>query len=246
MRIALTRLAVAIAAAGLVLLPGLPAAAHTYLEESEPMWETTVTEEITQIALRFNEPVLETIAEIEVTGPDGTSIFGSGPVSIDGVHVTRAVVPFTMHGEYRVDYMIVAGDGHPLEESFVFTYEGPLPEGAAAAPSPPISLPSPTSTADAPMAMDPSEDMSDMVMPSDTPSAMTMSPTEEASEDVAGGGRSFPSPTEEEAPSQVAITEPDLPMGRVWALVGSAGAALVLSMVAIGVVRRFEPPSETA
>ena len=244
MRIA-TRATVLFAAVGLLLAGALPASAHTYLEESQPMWDTVVDEEVTQIALRFNEPVLETIAEIEVTAPDG-STFGTGVVTIDGPHVTRAVTPFTITGEYRVDYMIVAGDGHPLEETFTFTYEGPVAEAAAEPPGAATGTEPAEGMEPAPEPM-PSESMA--MDPSSSPSPMVMTPMDEQSDAGTGAAAPMsPSPAAEEAPAQVetAAAQTELPMGRVWLLVAAAAAALALGLLAVATLRRFEPPVEAA
>lgn len=222
------RLVTVLAASTVVLLAAaLPAAAHTYLEGSEPGEGATVSEEVTGIVLEFNQAVNQTIAAIEVTAPDGTSL-GDGPVRIDEAVVQRAIAPPPVEGRYVVSWRIVASDGHPLKGRFAFRYEGPVPE--------PEPTAEPTTPGDA---QEPA--------PDETAASGTDPSTEETpTEAMAPGSASSPAPMAGMADDTVQIADSGAPVppGRLSLLAGVTLAVLLAAALAIRGLRRWNPPIE--
>lgn len=136
------RVVALLGAVGFALAIGTPAAAHTYLVATKPKADATVTERLTAVVLRFNEPVNQAIGKVQVRASDGTAVH-DGAVEIDGERVRQPLAPLPVAGDYTVEYRVVASDGHPLTGKFRFAYDGPVPAEEAE----PASEPAATSEA---------------------------------------------------------------------------------------------------
>ena len=190
-------------AVGLTLIIGItPAAAHTYLVATKPKADATVTERLTTVVLRFNEPVNQAVGEVEVRTPDGTAVH-DGAAEIDGERVRQPLEPLPVAGDYIVEYRVVASDGHPITGRFRFTYDGPVPAEDAE----PTSEPAATSEA-----------------PKSEAAEMHSEPAQSESEpvDQAGGGN-------DDGQAQAAATGP---AETPWALLAGTAAVLAAFVVA--------------
>ncbi|MCA2211357.1 copper resistance CopC family protein [Jidongwangia harbinensis] len=123
----------ALAGLAVTLVPASPAAAHARLLGTAPGDGATVTAEVTEVRLRFSEPVRQDLTTVRVTGPDGTARGTGGPVAVDAT-VTQAVAALPA-GLIRVGWRTVSLDGHSLQGSFAFTHRAALAD-APTAPAP--------------------------------------------------------------------------------------------------------------
>jgi methionine-rich copper-binding protein CopC len=125
-----------------VLVPAAPVAAHTELTATGPADGATVTTPIEDVTLTFSGPVRADGSTVTVTGPDGVA--SQGQLTVLDTTVHQPVTPLRS-GPYRVDWSVVAGDGHAITGSFGFTLALP-PELEEPSPSP---IPSPSTTGQA-------------------------------------------------------------------------------------------------
>jgi copper transport protein len=110
------------------------AAAHSILKSSQPKARSVVQEAPDHIELVFNEPVELAFGGIQVTGPDGQRYEAGDPEHAEGREdiVMVAVAEGLPNGQYRVNWRIIAADGHPRAGRFRFTLDAPV----VASPSP--------------------------------------------------------------------------------------------------------------
>ena len=111
------------------------AAAHSILKSSQPKAGSVVEEAPAHIELLFNEPVELTFGGIQVTGPDGQR-YDTGEPEHPEVRedmVTIALSEGLPNGKYRVNWRIIAADGHPRAGKFGFRLNAPV---AASSPTP--------------------------------------------------------------------------------------------------------------
>jgi copper transport protein len=110
------------------------AAAHSILKSSQPKAQSVVQEAPDHIELVFNEPVELAFGGIQVTGPDGQQYEAGEPEHAEGREdiVMVAVAEGLPNGQYRVNWRIIAADGHPRAGRFRFTLDAPV----VASPSP--------------------------------------------------------------------------------------------------------------
>jgi copper transport protein len=111
------------------------AAAHSILKSSQPKAGSVVEEAPAHIELLFNEPVELTFGGIQVTGPDGQRYDTGEPEHPEGREdmVTIALSEGLPNGKYRVNWRIIAADGHPRAGKFGFRLNAPV---AASSPTP--------------------------------------------------------------------------------------------------------------
>ena len=129
------RIAVAFAlATAFVSVCFVHAFAHSILKSTQPKARTVVQEAPDHIELVFNEPVELAFGGIQVTGPDGQRYEAGEPEHPEGREdiVTVAVADGLPNGRYRVNWRIIAADGHPRAGRFRFTLNAPV----VASPSP--------------------------------------------------------------------------------------------------------------
>jgi methionine-rich copper-binding protein CopC len=121
-----THLVIAFAVVALTFSAAAPALGHAAITDSVPSDRSTVSE-ITEVSVTANEKLLD-IGEnsegfvLAVSDEDG-HFYGDGCVSVRGDTASMPVV-LTTAGEYRVGYRVVSNDGHPIEGSFSFRFDG--------------------------------------------------------------------------------------------------------------------------
>ncbi|MFF1876679.1 copper resistance protein CopC [Leifsonia sp. NPDC058230] len=123
---ALTAASAVLAAVALALLPAAGASAHDYLVSSDPASGATVTAPLEQVALTFNDRVLDLTGDgkssiVEVTDAAGR-YFETGCATTADTVVT-APVALGPAGSYTITYQIVSADGHTVSNSLPFTYQ---------------------------------------------------------------------------------------------------------------------------
>lgn len=118
------RIAVLLAGA-LLGLQGISAAsAHADLLSMDPASGSTVTEQPARITLTFGEDVTSLGSTAVVIDPGGTEV--QSAVTFVKKQVFVEVLPFSLQGEYRVNFRIHSGDGHIIEGSESFNFNGPI------------------------------------------------------------------------------------------------------------------------
>lgn len=129
--------------AGIALLLGTaPAWAHSRLESSDPVANSSTATSPQKVSLTFNEAVQPGFTVITVIGPNGDDYHSDDISEVDDT-VSVGVLPLGPAGAYRIGYRVVSADGHPVSGSvpFTLTTAGPgspraaPPAGATAAPS---------------------------------------------------------------------------------------------------------------
>ncbi|MCD7101906.1 copper resistance CopC family protein [Pseudoclavibacter sp. 13-3] len=124
--------------------------AHDVLASSDPAAGATLATAPTQVSLTFNNEVLTGVAnQIQVHGPDGSSVAGDGLASVDRRVVTVPVTA-TADGAYSVAWHVVSSDGHPVEGTFSFTVGAAGASTAPEATTAPGEQPSASSASAAP------------------------------------------------------------------------------------------------
>ncbi|WP_241983572.1 MULTISPECIES: copper resistance CopC family protein [unclassified Cryobacterium] len=120
-----------------------PAFAHNYLVGSTPAAGSIVTEQPGTVSITTNDNLLDLSGQgegsvIQVTGPaDAPRYYGDGCSTIAGPTLETAV-QLGQPGEYTVTWQVVSTDGHPISDTFTFTWQPDaaqvLNEGSATAP----------------------------------------------------------------------------------------------------------------
>ncbi len=121
-------------ASGLVLLltlSPLPASAHDEMIEATPSQGAALGPDDPQFAaFRFSGEIFPEAAFVSVVDPSGADV-SVGEATVAGDTVSREFAA-TTSGTYTASYRVTSSDGHPIEGSVNFTYDGP----AASDPSP--------------------------------------------------------------------------------------------------------------
>lgn len=138
-------IAVAIVSVAFVLIAAPSAAAHTALKASSPQDGSKIDVAPSRIVLEFTLPILNIGDRVVVLGPDGREYQAGPPQSVEYT-LTQPLKPLGRSGEYRVEFRVVAADGHPQTFAIHFTLTKPGPAaGGAAAAAGLIPLPPPGS-----------------------------------------------------------------------------------------------------
>ena len=113
------------------------AAAHSILKSSQPKAGSVVQETLDHIVLVFNEPVELAFGGIQVTGPNGQRYEAGDPEHPKGREdiVMVAIAEGLPNGQYRVNWRIIAADGHPRAGKFGFRLNAPVVASPSASPT---------------------------------------------------------------------------------------------------------------
>lgn len=133
---------VVIAAVSLIFTASV-AAAHSRLASSNPADGATVTQQLSEVTLTFNEAVDGRFSTVVVDGP-GEESFSAGALRVIDNTVHQPVRPLRS-GDYRVAWRVVSADGHPITGQFAFSVA--LPPGAEPSDTPTASV-EPTASKD--------------------------------------------------------------------------------------------------
>ena len=120
-----------------------PAFAHNSVLSTSPEAGSVVTEQPGVVTITTNDNLLNLSGEgtggvMQVSGPaDAPRYFGDGCATVSGPSL-EAEVQLGQPGEYTVVWQTVSTDGHPISDTFTFTWQPDatqvLAEGSAAAP----------------------------------------------------------------------------------------------------------------
>src|SRR4051812_33526158 len=103
----------AIISAIFLIASAAPAAAHTALAASSPKDGGKIDAAPSQLVMEFATPILTVGYRVVVQGPDGLQ-YQAGAPQVGGTKPTQPLKPLGPSGEYRVEFRVVAYDGHPL------------------------------------------------------------------------------------------------------------------------------------
>jgi methionine-rich copper-binding protein CopC len=121
-----THFALVFAAAAVACGAAAPAYGHAAVTDSTPT-NRSVVGEISEVSVTANEELLnvgDTGKGFVITVRDANDLyFGDGCVTVDG-DTASMPVSLTAAGKYTVAYRIVSNDGHPIEGSFSFRFDG--------------------------------------------------------------------------------------------------------------------------
>jgi copper transport protein len=92
--------------------PAAPAAAHAYLQGSDPSDGAVLPATPGQVVLTFSEPVQPVPDRVLVVDPDGERI-ERGPPAAEGAVITIPLGGDGPRGTYLVSFRVTSADGHP-------------------------------------------------------------------------------------------------------------------------------------
>lgn len=118
------RIAILLASLFLTLLGLSPVHAHAELLSMSPQPGSTVTETLQEISLTFGEDVQAMGSTVVVLDSAGSEV--QSGMTITGPQVSVTLGDLSTVGEYTVNYRINSSDGHIIEGSQAFTYNGPV------------------------------------------------------------------------------------------------------------------------
>ncbi len=106
-----------------VLGTAAPAWAHTQVQRAVPGPGERVSDTVDHVELTFLDPVDPSVT-IAVTGEDGSTVAGLGPVELspDRRQATVHFDALRAAGAYVVDYRFAGADGDVQHQSYQFTY----------------------------------------------------------------------------------------------------------------------------
>lgn len=117
------RIAVLLAGMLFMAVGATSASAHADLVSMTPASGSTVAEALPQVVLTFGEDISGMGSSVVVLDPNGEAM--QFTVTFTGRNAVVDLIPFIATGEYHVNYRINSADGHVIEGSEAFTYDGP-------------------------------------------------------------------------------------------------------------------------
>ena len=119
-------LSTTVTALGFAILSVGPAFAHAELIGTSPAADSSVSD-VTEVTITANEDLLDIGKNAEgfviaVSDEDG-AFYGDGCVTIEGATASMDVT-LSLRGTYTVEYRVISDDGHPVEGTFMFDFEG--------------------------------------------------------------------------------------------------------------------------
>ncbi|RMI29718.1 copper resistance CopC family protein [Nocardia stercoris] len=121
-RVPVVLAAVAAAVLGSAIGAGV-ADAHSHITHAEPFDGQVVADSPAEVSMTFNEKVDN--PQLTVTGPDGTTVYSTGDVQVDGRTLSIALLPLDQPGTYDTHFAVDSKDGHRIEGDRTFTYAPP-------------------------------------------------------------------------------------------------------------------------
>lgn len=110
------------AAAGLIFLGSMGQAwAHPRPVQQAPAPNTTVSAPAT-VSILYNEPIESALSHLNVLDAQGKKVNTTKAHVADGNHKSLEVaLPKLSPGQYKVQWAVVANDGHRTHDSYAFT-----------------------------------------------------------------------------------------------------------------------------
>lgn len=125
-----TRLLVLVGVLGLLVLPAAPALAHTEQVSVSPAPGSSTAGSVPAVEIDFSDDVLPGLVRVVVRDTAGRDHV-AGRVAVLGGRVS-ARLDDVAPGRYRVDYRVVADDGHPVTGTYRFQVAAAGAGGSAA------------------------------------------------------------------------------------------------------------------
>ena len=112
----------------------VPAGAHTALKATSPRDGGRIDAAPSRLLMEFTAPILSLGYRVVVLGPDGERYQAGAPQITGGNKLAQPLKPLGPPGVYRVEFRVVAYDGHPLTGGmrFILTRPGPAAGGSNA------------------------------------------------------------------------------------------------------------------
>ncbi|GAA2524344.1 copper resistance CopC family protein [Winogradskya humida] len=129
------KVAAALAAVLVVLLPATPAWAHAQMIASTPPKDATLTTAPTAITLTFTERLNPGFTTIVLSNA-ARQRMPAAPPAIDSATGTLTLTQPLTNGPYTVAYRVVSVDGHTVQGSYPFTVADPALPAATATVAP--------------------------------------------------------------------------------------------------------------
>ena len=121
-----------------LLLAVLPtvARAHALLVESTPKQDEVINEAPTEVVLRFNARIEKGVSRVTLLGPGGDKVrLPPLPPDKDGPpDRLRVDLPALKPGAYKLEFRVLASDGHATPGLLRFTVSPPASGGAGGQP----------------------------------------------------------------------------------------------------------------
>jgi copper transport protein len=95
--------------------------AHAILTNANPGYNSQLEHSPTEIALSFNERLQKDLFRLEVFDAKGNPICCEKPLLSSDQRQIKLKLPVLQQGHYTVTYVVISTDGHPIQESYVFT-----------------------------------------------------------------------------------------------------------------------------
>jgi copper resistance protein C len=111
-------LSIPISLALLLLLGGVGAHAHAFLDHADPRVGSTVNAATGEVSLLFTQNLEPAFSTMEVTGPSGQRV-DDGKPRIEG-NVMHVPLRLDQPGTYRVKWRVLSVDTHTTEGAFSF------------------------------------------------------------------------------------------------------------------------------
>ena len=111
-------LLVMLGALGLLVLPTAPALAHTEQVSVSPAPGSSTTGSVPAVEIDFSDEVLPRLVRVVVRDAEGRDHV-AGRIAVLGGRVSARLEDIGP-GRYRVDYRVVADDGHPVTGTYRF------------------------------------------------------------------------------------------------------------------------------
>lgn len=105
-----------------------PVEGHAIIMESSPNADEVVKEPPSGLTLRFNSRIVHALSRAVLYGPDGQKLpIPTTTRSADRIAPDRLIVPLPplAPGKYRVEWRVLAEDGHVTEGGFFFHHGTP-------------------------------------------------------------------------------------------------------------------------
>ena len=118
------RVAVLFASVLFMLTTAGGAQAHADLVSMSPEPGSTVSDALSVVTLTFGEDITAMGSSVAVIDPSGADV--QAGITIQGATVSVTLGELTSTGEYQVNFRVNSVDGHIVEGSKAFTYNGPV------------------------------------------------------------------------------------------------------------------------
>lgn len=119
------RTALTILTVAFVLGAAVPARAHSFPEQESPSAGQTLSAPPGEVSIKFDAPIENLFAKIEVDGADGKNYAVGDPTLTSDGRTLSIKLGKLAPGVYTVKWAVVCIDTHHTNGSYIFTVKGP-------------------------------------------------------------------------------------------------------------------------